>query len=184
MSYTVLPDGSKRWTRNGYMGRSRPARSPFQAKPDAKRPKRNYSRRLGTAKPKEGTWKWYADKLESLLAQRAKMRDGYQCRQCCFDGAPTQGQLDAGHIYPKGKFPGGKYLIENIVAQCRDHNTKHIGRPEYMMLWYDAEHGDGARERLHKLVLAQPRRQSIEWLKQAIEESEAAIKEMQLLEAA
>jgi hypothetical protein len=139
---------------------------------------------LGTARPKEGTWKWYADKLESLLAKRVKMRDGYRCRQCAFDGAPTQGLLDAGHIYPKGKFPGGKYLVENIVAQCRDHNTKHISRPEYMMLWYETEHGEGSRERLHALVLAQPRRQSVEWLTAQIVECERAIAGMELLAVA
>ncbi len=143
--------------------------------------KRDRKKALGTAKPKEGSRRDLEQKLESLLAKRVKMRDGQQCVQCRFDGAPTTPPLDAGHIYPKGKFPGGKFLVENIVAQCRDHNTKHIGRPEYMMLWYEAEMGDGARERLHGLVLAQPRRQSLEWLRAKIQECEEAIAEMELL---
>jgi hypothetical protein len=145
--------------------------------------KRNYSKRLGTAKPKEGSRRDLEHRLESLLAKRVKMRDGYQCRQCAFDGAPTMGLLDAGHIYPKGKFPGGKFLVENIVAQCRAHNTRHIDRPEFMFLWYEAEHGEGSLARLHAEVLAMPRKMSIEWLTQAIWECEEAIAEMELLAA-
>lgn len=146
--------------------------------------KRDRKRALGTKRPEAGSWKDLEQTLESLLAKRVKMRDGFQCRQCRYDGAPTRGLLDAGHIYPKGKFPGGKFLIENIVAQCRDCNTRHIHRPERMFLWYEAEQGEGSLEKLHALVLAQPRRQSIEWLRARIEESEAAIKEMELLEVA
>lgn len=135
---------------------------------------------LGTKKPEPGSWKDLADTLESLLAKRVKMRDGQQCRQCRFDGAPTRGLLDAGHIYPKGKFPGGKFLVENLVAQCRAHNTRHISRPEFMFLWFEAEHGEGSLPRLHALVLAQPRRQSIGWLAERIKECEEAIAEMEL----
>lgn len=182
MVYQTLPDGTKRWTRNVPLarGESRPGRGLFQSKSEGKRPKRNYAKRLGTKKPEAGSWKDLADKLESLLAQRVKMRDGQQCVQCRFDGAPTVPPLDAGHIYPKGKFPGGKFLVENIVAQCREHNTRHIRRPECMMTWYQCELGEEALEKLHALVLAQPRRQSVEWLQARIEECEKAIAEMEL----
>lgn len=146
--------------------------------------RRSVAKRLGTKKPEPGSWKDLADKLESLLAKRVKMRDGYQCVQCRFDNAPTVPPLDAGHIYPKGKYPGGKYLSENIVAQCRVHNSRHIARPEFMFLWYEAEHGEGSLAALHALVLAQPRRQSAERLESKIKECEEAIAEMELLAVA
>ena len=88
--------------------------------------------------------------------------------------------LDAGHIYPKGKFPGGKFLYPNLAAQCRRHNLLHVRRPECMFLWYQARHSPEALEALHALVLAQPRRQSIEWLERAIKECEEAIAVMEL----
>lgn len=146
--------------------------------------RRNYSSRLGTAKPQTGSRRDLEQRLASSRAKEVKMRDGYQCRQCRFDGAHTQGILDAGHIYPKGKFPGGKFLATNIVCQCRRHNEIHISRPEMMFTWYQREHGAEALERLHAIVLAQPRRQSIEWLRAEIEASEAAIREMELLAVA
>jgi hypothetical protein len=139
---------------------------------------------VGTAKPKPGSRRDLEQKLGSLLAKRVKMRDGFRCRQCAFDGAPTQGLLDAGHIYPKGKFPGGKFLESNVVAQCRTHNTRHIARPEFMLTWYQAEHGPEALEALHALVLSMPRKMTVEWLAQAIEECEEAIADMELLAVA
>lgn len=159
-------------------------RTPFERNGEPKRPKRNYAKRLGTKKPEEGSRRDLEKQLESLLAKRVKMRDGYQCRQCRYDNASTVPPLDAGHIYPKGKFPGGKFLVENIVAQCRRHNTIHISRPEFMLTWYQNEYSPEALEELHALVLAQPRGQSIEWLQARIKECEEAISEMQLLEVA
>lgn len=185
MVYEKHPDGRVTWRRAERLSRGDKglARTPFKSDPP-KRPKRNYSKRLGSKKPEPGSWKDLADTLESLLAKRVKMRDGFQCVQCRFDGAPTRGLLDAGHIYPKGKYPGGKYLIENLAAQCREHNTRHIARPEFMFLWYEAEHGPGSLERLHALVLAQPRRQSVEWMRSKIQECEEAIAELELLAVA
>lgn len=165
-------------------------RTPFQSQRPAPMPrnygglKRDARKALGTAKPKEGSQRDLEQKLESLLAKRVKMRDGYQCCQCRFDSAPTVGLLDAGHIYPKGKFPSGKFLVENVVGQCRRHNQIHIGRPEFMFIWYEAENGEGSLSKLHALVLAQPRRQSNEWLTRAIEECEEAIADMELLAVA
>lgn len=49
-----------------------------------------------------------------------------------------------------------------------------------MFLWFEAEHGEGSLTKLHNLVLAQPRRQSVEWLTQTIEECEEAIAEMEI----
>lgn len=146
--------------------------------------RRNFNSRLGTAKPQAGSRRDLEQRLSSLLAQRAKMRDGQRCSQCTFDGAPTRGLLDAGHIYPKGKFPGGKFLESNLVAQCRNHNTIHISRPEMMLTWYQKEHSPEALEALHALVLSMPRKMPLDWLRAEIEASEAAIDEMQLLEVA
>lgn len=53
-----------------------------------------------------------------------------------------------------------------------------------MMTWYQKEYSPEALEELHALVLAQPRRQSVEWLAARIEESEEAIRLMELTEAA
>jgi hypothetical protein len=176
--------------RNGYI-----KRTPFERKPPAEKPQRNYEgqystlkrsrkKALGTKKPEPGSRKDLEDRLASSLAKRVKMEAGYQCEQCRYDGAPTVPPLDAGHIYPKGKFPGGKFLYANLASQCRAHNLRHIDRPEFMFVWYQRVHGPEALESLHALVLAQPRRQSIEWLKRVIEESEGAIAEMELLAVA
>lgn len=176
--------------RSGYIKRTL-----FERKRKTAKPERNYEGRystlkrsrkkaLGTAKPQEGSRRDLEQRLESSRAKEAKMRDGYQCRQCRFDGAPTQGLLDAGHIYPKGKFPGGKFLIENIVGQCRRHNQLHIRQPAFMFTWYQSECGPEVLEKLHALVLSMPRKQSLEWLRAQIQESESAIKEMELLAVA
>jgi hypothetical protein len=163
--------------------KSRLARAPFRCD-NYGGLKRRVAKRLGTAKPREGSRRDLERRLESLLAKRVKMRDSWQLRQCSFDGVPTQGPVDAGHIYPKGKFPSGKFLVENIVAQCRTHNTRHISRPEFMFLWFEAEHGKGSLEKLHALVLSMPRKMTVEWLASEIEKSERAIADMELLAVA
>jgi hypothetical protein len=132
-----------------------------------------------SAPPKEGSRRWLEKKLESLNAQFVKMRDGYECVQCRTDGVRTDTILDAGHIYPKGLFPGGKLLVENLVAQCRHHNTVHIGRPELLMCWYEESHGEGSLEKLHEQVLAMPRRMTTEWLIEQIAERERMIDELE-----
>jgi hypothetical protein len=169
--------------RKSSRGKSRLARAPFRCD-NYGGLKRRVAKRLGTAKPREGSRRDLEQRLMSSRAKEVKMRDGYRCCQCSFDGVPTQGPVDAGHIYPKGKFPSGKFLVENIVAQCRTHNTRHISRPEFMFLWFEAEHGKGSLEKLHALVLSMPRKMTVEWLASEIEKSERAIADMELLAVA
>jgi 5-methylcytosine-specific restriction endonuclease McrA len=136
-------------------------------------------RRAMLAKPpREGSQRFYEKRLESLNARYVKMRDSFECVQCRADGVMTETVLDAGHIYPKGLFPGGKFLVENLVAQCRKHNTIHIDRPDFLMLWYQREHGPDALIALHEKVLAMPRKMSAEWLQEQIAEREKQIEEL------
>jgi hypothetical protein len=155
-------------------------RTPFRKKLSS-----NHARRLRqlrgiiSAPPKEGSRRDLEKKLESLNAKFVKMRDGFECCQCRADGVPTNGFLDAGHIYPKGDFPGGKYLVENILSQCRAHNLRHINHPEFLFSFYQNEHGPDALIALHEKVLAMPRRMSMEWLKAEIAEREIQIAELE-----
>lgn len=132
-----------------------------------------------TAPAKEGSRKDLEDKLERLNAKYVKMRDGYQCQQCAADNVPTEAPLDAGHIYPKGLYPGGKFLVENILAQCRQHNLLHINRPELLMTFYQQLHGEDALIALHEKVLAMPRKMSTDWLQEQIAEREQQIAELE-----
>lgn len=172
--------------RKEYMARTGTglSRTPFQTKPRSTRPKRNYKKALGTKKPDEGSRRDLEQRLASSLAKRVKMEAGHQCEQCRFDGAPTVPPLDAGHIYPKGKFPGGKFLYSNLAAQCRRHNLLHIRRPEFMFVWYQQAHSPKALEQLHALVLSMPHKMSLEWLREQIAACEEAIAEMELLAVA
>lgn len=148
------------------------------------RMRRNFKKRLGTAKPREGSRRDLEKKLECLLARHVKVRDGFRCRQYGDPKIQCRGPLDAGHVYPKGRFPGGKFLASNIQAQCRAHNTAHVSRPEIMFTHYEESNGPGSLERLHAEVLAAPRKQPVEWLQSEIERIEAATKELELLEVA
>ncbi|HKS27773.1 MAG TPA: hypothetical protein VJS44_08135 [Pyrinomonadaceae bacterium] len=130
---------------------------------------------MPTAERVAGSRKDLEDTLEKLNARCLKMEHHFQCQQCAEDGLPNQGILDAGHIYPKGQFPGGKFLYENLIPQCRYHNELHIGQPHFLFDFYQEKHGPEALEKLHQKVLAMPRRMSIEWLVEQIAEREQAI---------
>jgi hypothetical protein len=103
--------------------------------------------------PKPGSRRALRDELDTVDAQIVKPRDEYWCVQCRTDGVPNQGILDAGHLYPKAKFPGGRFLLENIFCQCRFHNTLHIGSPAVMMTWYQDTYSPERLQALHEAVL-------------------------------
>lgn len=135
--------------------------------------------RKRSKKPEEGTYDWYAKELECANARYVKLRDGYRCRQWGDAKIKCEGPLDAGHVYPKGRFPGGKYLPENLIAQCRAHNNAHIGEPSILFDWYEEANGEGALEVLHRRVLSMPRRMSLEWLKEQLAERTRQIEELE-----
>jgi 5-methylcytosine-specific restriction endonuclease McrA len=156
-------------------------RSPWKKKLSSDRTRRvRQLRGEISGPPKEGSRRWYEKRLESLNAKYVKMRDGYECVQCRTDGARTDTILDAGHIYPKGDFPGGKFLTENLVAQCRTHNLRHINHPEILMSWYQRERGEDALIALHEKVLEMPRKMSIEWMVEQIAEREKQLAELEV----
>jgi hypothetical protein len=130
--------------------------------------------------PREDSKRALAAKLESLNARYVKLRDGMECVQCKADGRPTRGILDAGHLYPKGTqgFKAGKYLVENLFAQCRYHNTVHIKQPVFFLDWYIAENGFDALEALHRRCVSDWR-PNVEWLRGQIEERERQIAELE-----
>jgi len=47
-------------------------------------------------------------------------RDGYKCVVCGFESSPERAEheLDAHHITPREKLPGGGYVSENGVSLC------------------------------------------------------------------
>lgn len=132
-----------------------------------------------SAPPKEGSQRDLENRLERLNACCLKMEHSYQCSQCAADGIPNQGILDAGHIYPKGKYPGGKFLYENLIPQCRFHNELHISKPEILFTFYQDKLGEDALIKLHERVLSMPRRMSVEWLESEIEKREIQIAELE-----
>jgi hypothetical protein len=142
--------------------------------------RRSPAKRLGKAKPREGSLRELKARLETLNARYVKLRDGMRCVQCKADGVPNQGILDAGHLYPKGKqeFKAGHYLVENLFAQCRHHNTVHIDRPEYFLLWFQKEHGAERLEEIHALAVSDWRPDR-EWLTEQIAERERQIAELE-----
>lgn len=101
------------------------------------------------AKPREGSRRALLKELESLTAKFVKLRDSHQCQQCLFDGVASEGVIDAGHLYPKGKFPATKFDVDNIFAQCRAHNMLHIRQETYMFTWYLETHDQAELEALH-----------------------------------
>lgn len=152
------------------------------------RPRREYMARgsrpmrrrraLGTAKPREGSKRELMAKLENLNARYVKLRDGMECVQCKADGQPTRDILDAGHVYPKGKFPAGKFLVENIHAQCRTHNMIHIEQPVFYLDWFIAANSFDALDALHRRCVSDWRPDRT-WLLEQIEERETQIAEFE-----
>jgi hypothetical protein len=132
--------------------------------------------------PKPGSKRAVRDELDSVDAQIVKPRDGYWCVQCRTDGVPNQGILDAGHLYPKGKFPGGRFLLENLFAQCRFHNQLHIGSPMVFMTWYQETYSPEQLQALHKEVLKPA--PSLETMVQLLAEREEMLSSMRLLASA
>jgi hypothetical protein len=147
--------------------------------------RRDPAKRLGTARPRKGSRRELEKQLESLNARYVKLRDGQECVQCKADGQPTRGLLDAGHLYPKGTqgFKAGKYLVENLFAQCRYHNQIHISQPAYFVDWFIETHGFEALEALHARCTSDWRPER-EWLLEQIEERERQIEELELLAVA
>lgn len=139
--------------------------------------RRKVAKRLGTAKPRAGSMRELEKRLGTRNAQFVKLRDGQECVQCREEGLPTELPLDAGHLYPKGAFRAGKYLVENLFAQCRRHNILHVRRPEYFMNWYIRQHGFEALDALHKRCTSDWR-PDVDWLKAEIEERERQIEEL------
>lgn len=135
---------------------------------------------LGTKKPEPGSLRALKATLESLNARYVKLRDGQECNQCRADGRPTRDILDAGHLYPKGEqgFKAGHYLVENLFAQCRHHNTVHIDRPAYFIDWYVSVHGWDALDALHARCTSDWRPDR-EWLLEQIAERERQIAELE-----
>jgi hypothetical protein len=121
------------------------------------KPRASYIRRRHRAmlakKPKAGSRRALIVELDSLSAQIVKIRDGFECVQCRDDGVQTRGILDCGHLYPKSAFPAGRFLLSNLFSQCRAHNVRHIGRPEFFFTWYLKFHTHGQLEELHAQVL-------------------------------
>jgi hypothetical protein len=148
-----------------------------------KRPKRNYAKRLGTAKPRPGSLRELKATLETLNARYVKLRDGQQCGQCAADGVPNQGILDAGHLYPKSVFRATKFRVEAIYAQCRFHNMLHCSRPEYFLMWFQKEHGQERLEDVHALAVSDWRPDR-EWVLSEIALRESQIEELELLAVA
>jgi hypothetical protein len=126
--------------------------------------------------PKPGSRRALRDELDTVDAQIVKPRDEYWCVQCRTDGVPNQGILDAGHLYPKGKFPGGRFLLENLFAQCRFHNQLHIGSPMVFMTWYQETYSPEQLQALHKEVLKPA--PSLETMVRLLAEREHLLSEM------
>lgn len=141
---------------------------------------RDPAKRLGTAKPRAGSKRELEKKLENLNARYVKLRDGQECVQCKADGRPTRGILDAGHLYPKGEqgFKAGKYLVENLFAQCRYHNNVHIDQPNYFMDWFIQAHSFEALDALHARCTSDWRPDA-DWLREQIEERERQVAELE-----
>jgi len=144
--------------------------------------RRNFKKRLGTAKPKEGSRRDLKKKCKSITAQLVKMRDGHQCQQCSEDNVISTGVIDAGHVYPVSAFPGGEFDLTNIHGQCRRHNTIHIGRPELYLKWFENKFGYKELEALHERALAKP--PTNDELRVMIQERTAKVEGLRLLAVA
>jgi len=129
------------------------------------------------------TYRDLEKQLRALTATYVKLRDGHTCQQGLADGVICDGIMDAGHIYPSGKFPYFKFEPDNIVCQCRQHNKLHIGRPDVMMCWYQRTRGEEALERLHQRAVSATRPTRDDLLRM-IDERTKQIDELRLLAVA
>ena len=116
----------------------------------SERIRRDWRKRLGTAKPKPGSRRALKKECKSVTAQLVKARDGHQCGQCADAGIPSNCVIDAGHLYPVSAFPAVEFDLENIHGQCRRHNTIHIGSPHAYRQWFIDRFGHERLEALHE----------------------------------
>lgn len=58
-------------------------------------------------------------RLTDLSRKIVLLRDGNRCRRCHNAQRPGRlGALQAAHIFPKGKFPGMQFDMDNILTLC------------------------------------------------------------------
>jgi hypothetical protein len=69
----------------------------------------------------------YIDYLSRLLKRAVILRDGYRCKHC---RRPPSAWLpvDCAHIYPKGKYPAMRFLLDNVLLLCRDCHDWYDGK--------------------------------------------------------
>jgi len=173
-----FPNSTFTKPRAGRMGRGKGLRS---ADTKARREKRERLQAARAERPP--TYRQLEKKLKGLVATRVKLRDGHRCQQGLTDGVICDGVMDAGHIYPAGKFPYFKFEPDNIVCQCRQHNTLHIGRPDVMLCWYQKVHGEDALVELRARAVAATRPTRDDLLRM-IEENEREIAVLKLTRVA
>jgi hypothetical protein len=125
-------------------------RSYLNRKKELERRRRGLARSpFRTTEPRPGSLRDLRRQAKRLVARAAKMRDGHLCRQCVKDGVAKSDIIDAGHLFPRSVFKGTEFDVEAVFGQCRFHNTLHISRPEYMVLWFKGEFGQERYDELH-----------------------------------
>lgn len=106
-------------------------------------------RSLASSVPRVDSRRDYERSLGRLNPQIVKIRDGFECRQCLLDGVRRSEILDSGHLYPRSSFPAGRFLLENLMTQCRFHNLLHMRQPAFMFNAYLLTHTQEELEALH-----------------------------------
>ncbi len=61
--------------------------------------------------------------------------------------------LDASHIFPKGKYPLARFLIENVVLQCRTCHEWYGNNPLAGRKWIERYLGTGRYRQLEIQVM-------------------------------
>lgn len=74
-----------------------------------------------------------------------KARDGY-CQRC---GSPEE--LEAHHVYPKGRYPDLMLVPENGLTLCRQHHREWHAASRAWRLWWESVFPERA-ERLKSLI--------------------------------
>jgi 5-methylcytosine-specific restriction endonuclease McrA len=88
-----------------------------------------YSKRLGTARPKPGSRRFLIAELDRVTSLIVRKRDNFRCVLC---GSTYEPQ--AGHIFKRGLL-AVRWSLENIWTQCSGCNVRHNVRPEIYMTW-------------------------------------------------
>jgi hypothetical protein len=160
------------------------ARTPFVRKPGSKRPKRNYSSRLGTAKQRPDGTRALGKECDKQTSLAVRLQTPY----CVLCKESRWRRLTCGHMFKRGVqsvrydyLPGG-----NCSTLCRECNRKDNEKHHHdrYVFWFVKTYGPAAFAALRDKACGEQPKYEPDDLRQMIADRKAKVQELRLLAVA